>query len=179
MSGGRWRLRAARCPASCEESRARRARPGPQRLCSRPVPGSLAACASGAYPRTWRGLGQVRPLPLPGPRLGAGAFCPLCAASGPGRGPRAGVGAGWPGGLAVVFLGLPGGGREESPLPGSLWDRRTRPLPSSRAVFVPLPGPRRVCDLGKDGVEVSDHLPPRPQILNAFREAPESGALQN
>lgn len=69
MSGGRWRLRAARCPASCEESRVRRARPAAQRVCSRPDPGSLTAFASGAYPRTWRGLGQVRPLPLPGPRL--------------------------------------------------------------------------------------------------------------
>lgn len=86
----------------------RRARPAAQRVCSRPDPGSLTAFASGAYPRTWRGLGQVRPLPLPGPRLGAGAFCPLCAGSGPGRGPRAGVGAGWPGGLALVFLGISG-----------------------------------------------------------------------
>lgn len=140
LSGGRWRLRAARCPASCEESRARRARPGAQRLCSRPVPGLLAAFASGAYPRAWRGLGQRRPLPLPG-RAGSRRLRPLCAASGPGRGPArgallAGLGASpWP--------RPPRGGQGGELLPGSLWDRRTRPLPSSRAVFASLPGPRK------------------------------------
>lgn len=93
-------------------------------------------------------LGQVRPLPLPGPRRGAGGLCPLCHGSGAGPAPRAGVGAGWPGGLAVVILDLPGLGRaEENPFPGSPWDGGEPGLsPLARRFSFPHRSHERVCD---------------------------------
>lgn len=159
------------------------ARPEARRLPSGPVPGSLVAVASGANPRAWRGLGQVRPLPLLGPRRGAGAFCPLCPrpaggrgrpGSGPGRASCAGVGAGWPGGLAVVILGLPGLGREE--------ECPSEPGPSPRAGRYASPhrGLQRGYDLSKagcEGVRSSSTQPPNP--VPPCAEEPEPSVFQN
>lgn len=153
MSGGRWRLRATRCPASCEEPRVLQARPRAERLCSGPIPGSLTAFASRAYLRAWRGLDQVRLLPLPGPRQGAGAFCPLCPGSGAGPAPGTGVGDGWPGGLALVILGLLRLGREEeSPFLANPWDEGEPGLSLAGRFSSSHRGHQRVCDQSKDGL---------------------------
>lgn len=134
-------------------------------LSSGPIPGSLIAVASGANPRAWRGLGQVRLLPLLGPRRGAGAFCPLCPRPAGGRGrPRpgsgrascAGVGAGRPGGLAVVILGLAGLGREEEecPFPPSPWNgSEPGPSPQAGRFTSPHRAHERVCDQSRDGCQ--------------------------
>ena len=178
LSGGRWRLRAARCPASCEESRVRRARPAAQRVCSRPDPGSLTAFASGAYPRTWRGLGQVRPLPLPGPRLEPApsalyALGPARAVD-PARGSvPAGLGASpcsssaSPGeaGRRALFQAASGMGE-----PGL--------CPLARRFSSPHRGHEGCVTGVRMALRCQITFHPAPKSLTP-REAPESGALQN
>lgn len=135
-------------------------------------------------------MGQVRSLPLLGPRWGPGAFCPLCPgpAAGSGRpelglGPalRTGFRAGWPGDLAFVILGLSVLSREEeSPFSANPWDG-SAPGSSLQAGRFSSPhrGHERVCDQGKDFCK-DVRLPfIRPRIFNVLREKPESGAFRN
>lgn len=105
------------------------------------------------------GPGEVSP--LPGPRQGAGASCPLCPGPAAGSGhpgsragsaPRAVVGAGWTGDLAVVILGLSGLGEEEeeSPFPPAI-GMGVNPAPVLQGGPPPPGGHDRVCDPGPDG----------------------------
>lgn len=82
-------------------------------------------------------------------------------------------------GLAVVILGSPECGGEESPSPASTWER-SEPVPFSRAVLVPSLGPGRGVWPGQGwlwGCQIGFN--PAPRILQSLRQELETGALQN